>query len=450
MPATETVVDTAVPATDKTVHAEHAEARSSVASVFMAMRLEGGGAADESLAKKALGASSVGMRKGRRRSASSKGARTALRLPRHPRYCACAPTNTLSMDPLTHALLGAAGGFAVSRGRSRIAALAGFAGAMLPDADVLIGSSTDPLVSLEYHRQFTHSLLVAPFGAALAAVVIWLAMRQREPFKALYWPALAGYASAVLLDACTSYGTQLLWPFTQRRFAASVVAIVDPIVTLVLLVGVIAAFRAATAHAARVAVAIVMIYLGFGWLQRERAESAIERAAAARGQAIAAHQVKPTLGNLLLWRSVYLSGNDYVVDAVRVGFSVLLYPGGSARSVKPIDLVPPLTINSVQANDVVRFAKVSEGYLARDPARPNVIGDIRYSMVPNGTRPLWAIEIHPEIEEQHVVFHTFRQLTKPDRDLFFAMLRGVAPVSLAPASTRQRGAHAGAKRKDPR
>jgi inner membrane protein len=344
------------------------------------------------------------------------------------------------MDPISHALLGAASGYSVSRAGGKLAALAGFAGAMLPDADVLIRSASDPLVALEYHRQFSHSLLVAPAGAAIAAIALWLIIRGREPFRSLYWPAFAGYVSAVLLDACTSYGTQLLWPLTDRRYAASVIAVVDPAVTIVLLVGVVAALRAAAVNRARVAIAVVLIYLGFGWFQRERAESAVERAAAARGQPISAHEVKPTLGNLLLWRSVYLTGKQYTVDAARVGlFSApVLYPGGAVPRVEPIDLVPPLTLNSVQANDVVRFAKVSEGYLARDPARPNLIGDVRYSMLPNSTRPLWGIEIHPEVEEQHVAFHTFRQFGKAERDVFFAMLRGVAPETLAPGERKPR------------
>jgi inner membrane protein len=343
------------------------------------------------------------------------------------------------MDPFSHALLGAACGYGLTRTRSRIAALAGAAGALLPDADVLIGSGSDPLLNLEYHRHFTHSLMAAPFGAAIVAGILWLVLRRRTAFAQVYWPALAGYVSAILLDACTSYGTQLLWPFSDKRFAASIVAVIDPVVTLLLLVGVIAALRSAAPKPARFAVALTVVYLGFGWLQRERAEGVVERAAAERGHVISVHEVKPTLGNLLLWRSVYLTGKEYVVDAPRVGlFSApVLYPGGSVRRVEPIDLVPPLTLNSVQAEDLVRFAKVSEGYLARYPGRPNVIGDVRYSILPNDTRPLWGIEIMPEREEQHVAFRTFRQFTKQDRERFFAMLRGVAPASLVESSPKR-------------
>jgi len=108
------------------------------------------------------------------------------------------------------------------------------------------------------------------------------------------------------------------------------------------------------------------------------------------------HEVKPDVGNVLLWRSVMLSGEEYVIDAVRAGFSApLLYPGGSVRRIEPSDLVPPLTPNSVQAMDVARFARVFGAYLVTHPSHPLVIGDVRYAMLPDSTRPLWGIEIDP-------------------------------------------------------
>lgn len=330
------------------------------------------------------------------------------------------------MDPLSHALLGAASAQSFSRANRGAATLAGVAGALLPDADILIGSDADPLLTLEFHRQFTHSIAVAPLGALIVAALLWFAFRRRIPLGHLYWPALAGFVSALLLDACTSYGTRLLWPFTERPFAASIVAVIDPVFTIVLLIGVVVAYRAARPNPARVALGVAGVYLGFAWIQQERAESLIERVAAGRGHAIAQHEVKPTLGNVLLWRSVYLSGHDFVVDAVHASplSAPVLYPGGAVRRVQPIDFVPPLTLGSVQAADLVRFARVSEGYLARHPTQPAVIGDVRYSILPNSTRPLWGIEVHPEREHEHVALRTFRQFTKEDRQRFFAMLLG--------------------------
>ena len=78
----------------------------------------------------------------------------------------------------------------------------------------------------------------------------------------------------------------------------------------------------------------------------------------------------------------------------------------------------------MQAADAVRFAVVSQGYLARHPARHDVIGDIRYSMLPDSAVPLWGIEIQAERQEHHARFLTFREFTPQDRRHFFAMLRG--------------------------
>ena len=330
------------------------------------------------------------------------------------------------MDIVTHALLGAASALALRlpAPQAKTAAFAGALGALLPDVDVFIESSQDPLLVIEYHRQFTHSFLIAPFGAFLVAVAGWFAFRQRLPFAGMFWPALIGFLSHIVLDTATSYGVQFLWPFSAQRYSWSVIAVIDPVVTLVLAVGVVVALRAGTPARARVALMVVMLYLGLGWLQQQRVERAILEAAATRGHTAADVTVKPTLGNLILWRSVYRADDEFVIDAVRAGLGVTVYRGGSVRRVRPVDLVPPLEMNSVQAADAVRFAVVSQGYLVRHPARHDVIGDIRYSMLPDSAVPLWGIVIQAERQEHHARFQTFREFTPQDRRHFFAMLRG--------------------------
>ena len=67
------------------------------------------------------------------------------------------------MDPLTQGALGAALPQA-TRGKSQVgvAGTLGFVAGMAADLDVLIRSEADPLLFLEYHRQFTHSLVFIP------------------------------------------------------------------------------------------------------------------------------------------------------------------------------------------------------------------------------------------------------------------------------------------------
>ncbi len=73
------------------------------------------------------------------------------------------------MDPVTQGALGAALPQATTnKTRVGIAGVLGFVSGMAADLDVLIRSETDPLMFLEYHRQFTHALIFIPVGACCA------------------------------------------------------------------------------------------------------------------------------------------------------------------------------------------------------------------------------------------------------------------------------------------
>ena len=84
---------------------------------------------------------------------------------------------------------------------ARIGVIGALAG-MAPDLDVLIQSPTDPLLQLEYHRQFTHSLLFIPIGALVCAVAFWPFVRHHMSFKPIWLAALAGYATRCVASKC--------------------------------------------------------------------------------------------------------------------------------------------------------------------------------------------------------------------------------------------------------
>ena len=148
------------------------------------------------------------------------------------------------MDPLTQCLLGGAlAQSAANRKETRLALAIGFIAALPADADILIRAGGDPLLNIEYHRHFTHALIFIPVGALLVASVLWLLLRKRIGFKRIYVYALLGYATSGLLDACTSYGTHLLWPFSDERIAWSIIAIIDPVFSLILIIALVFGFR---------------------------------------------------------------------------------------------------------------------------------------------------------------------------------------------------------------
>ena len=177
------------------------------------------------------------------------------------------------MDPITHVLLGASlsyAGFGKKLGRT--AAWSGGLAAFVPDADIFIRSATDPLLAIEYHRGFTHALLFAPVGAAIVAGV-WLARRRWRPQALALWLCcLVAYASHCLLDAATSYGTQLLWPFSNFRAGWDLISIVDPIFTLALVVGLILALKFQKQRLAGAALIFCAGYIGLGAVQHARVQ----------------------------------------------------------------------------------------------------------------------------------------------------------------------------------
>ena len=136
------------------------------------------------------------------------------------------------MDPFSQGVLGAA--FSQSKASKldfRWATLVGILSGMAPDLDVLIRSDLNPMVSWQYHRHFTHSLVFVPVGAFLCAL-FFKAILRRKSFKRIYLYSFFGVLSHALLDCCTSYGTQWFWPFSNMRVAWNNVSIIDPLWTL--------------------------------------------------------------------------------------------------------------------------------------------------------------------------------------------------------------------------
>lgn len=330
------------------------------------------------------------------------------------------------MDPLSQATLGAAAAQSLIKKSdlARIALIGALAG-MAPDLDVLIQSSTDPLLQLEYHRQFTHSLIFIPVGALVCAIAFWPFMRRHMSFRAIWLTALAGYATHALLDACTTYGTLLLWPFSDARIAWNTISVIDPVFTLPLLGFVIAAGVKKSQFIGRLGMAWVALYLSIGVIQEERAIAAGEALAADRGHAPAVVSAKPSFGNLLLWKTVYEYDDHFWVDAVRAGGDVTIIEGDHVARLNLQSSFPWLDTDSQQARDVERFRWFSNDYLAIDSDDPFFIVDMRYSHLPNEIKGLWGIRLDPDASaDEHVTWIARRSADSERFEQLWAMLKG--------------------------
>jgi len=121
-------------------------------------------------------------------------------------------------------------------------------GAEAADLDVLsrFGGSA---FGLNHHRGFTHSFLGVPLVAAVVVGFVYLLWRlggrkTRNPNLPPRWGLLFAYAclaglSHLLLDFTNNYGLRPFWPFSERWYSWDIVFIVEPVLLVVLTLGLI-------------------------------------------------------------------------------------------------------------------------------------------------------------------------------------------------------------------
>jgi inner membrane protein len=170
------------------------------------------------------------------------------------------------MEPVTHFLTGACLARAGFNRKSAYATLAMTLAAEAPDLDTL-WSWRGPVAAFQHHRGWTHTLLGLPFEAAiiLGAVWLWHRWKHRNALPAdpatitaessspparrkllpprwglLYLFALVALVSHILLDWTNNYGVRPFFPFNSRWYAGSFVFIFEPVMFVLLLIGLIA------------------------------------------------------------------------------------------------------------------------------------------------------------------------------------------------------------------
>lgn len=313
------------------------------------------------------------------------------------------------MDPITQGVVGAAvTQTAVNKRELAKAALVGAIGGMAPDLDVFIRSSTDPLLALEFHRHFTHAFAFIPVGGLLCALVLYplFSRWSKTPFYKLYAWATLGYATHALLDVCTSYGTQVFWPFSNYRMSIDIISVIDPLFTIPLLVCTVLAVVLKSKHSLSIGLVWAACYLSFGAYQHSRAIQAGQALANSRGHEVLRLHAKPSFANLFVWKTIYEAKNTFYVDAVRVVLGGTKVWEGEARPKLNIETdLSWVDIESQYAKDLERFSWFSDGYVALDESNPNRVVDIRYSLLPNEIKALWGIELNSEAAlDEHVVY----------------------------------------------
>ncbi|MDH3535496.1 MAG: metal-dependent hydrolase [Gammaproteobacteria bacterium] len=221
------------------------------------------------------------------------------------------------MDSLTQLALGAAVGEAtLGRKIGNRAIIWGAIAGTLPDLDVFVPLG-DAVRDFTYHRSASHSLFVlALLTPLMAFLVTRIHPDTRQHFKRWMLAIYLVFATHVLLDSLTAYGTQIFWPFVTTPVSLSSVFIIDPLYTLPLLVGVVAALvmtrQTDRGHLVnRFGLVASTLYLGWTLVAKEIVERNFEDALRDQGIAYEKLFTTPAPFNSVLWRTVVRDHGGY-------------------------------------------------------------------------------------------------------------------------------------------
>jgi inner membrane protein len=238
------------------------------------------------------------------------------------------------MDSLTQIVLGAAVGEVVlGKKVGNKAMLYGAIAGTIPDLDVFASYFTDTVTALSIHRGFTHSIV---FSVLFAPIFGWIVSRYEAYKNYISWSWLffLAFVTHPILDAHTTWGTQLFWPL-DLRIAFKTIFVIDPLYTLPFLVFLILTMIQKRTSNKRqfynkigllVSTSYLILTFLFKWLAFNQFQAALNNQHIEYAQL----DIRPSPLNTILWSAnietedAYLLGNYSFFDTKSITFET--YP----------------------------------------------------------------------------------------------------------------------------
>lgn len=284
------------------------------------------------------------------------------------------------MDSLTQVVLGASVGEVILGKKIGNKALlwGGIAGT-IPDLDVLANPLLDMVGQLSFHRSVTHSFLFAIVVSPLLGLLLKRLFRKElATWQEWSWLFFFGFVTHVLLDSCTTWGTQLFWPFSNYGVAFYNIFVIDPLYTLPFLGFVFATgFYARSSVKRRIlnytGLAISSAYLLFSFGAKAAANTVFEANFDKQTINYSSYISKPTPLNTIFWSvTAKAEGGFYN------GFYSLMDSDKTINySFEPHNkhLLEPYLGNP----RLERLLEITTGYYTVEPAEKGVkINDLRF------------------------------------------------------------------------
>jgi membrane-bound metal-dependent hydrolase YbcI (DUF457 family) len=143
------------------------------------------------------------------------------------------------MDPLSHVVAGRAVTALFDNGHhGRRLGVAAIVGALSPDVDVSLAPAGWDIY-LRAHQAGTHSIAGALLVACASAAIV-RGLSRGSRYAPLAAAAAAGAISHLVLDVISGARIRLAWPFVDARVALPLVAMADPSLVAIFVVGLLA------------------------------------------------------------------------------------------------------------------------------------------------------------------------------------------------------------------
>lgn len=224
------------------------------------------------------------------------------------------------MDSLSQIVLGAAVGEVMLGKRiGNKAQLLGAIAGTIPDLDIFLTiGSTDPFASMVLHRGYSHSMFVHILLALPFAWMTYRGFKRNIPFQKWYWFWFLGFFTHTILDCFTTYGTQLLLPFTNHQIGFNNIAVVDPLWTLPFMLFLLVCLFIRREKPLRMKMAYMgvgwaILYLGFTFFNKYRVHEHLSSELERQGIAYESLSTSPSIFNNILWAGMAKQGDTIYI-----------------------------------------------------------------------------------------------------------------------------------------
>ncbi|HRD70836.1 MAG TPA: metal-dependent hydrolase [Legionella sp.] len=302
------------------------------------------------------------------------------------------------MDVISQAALGAACSQALlGKYNKHIPWVAGALAGMAADLDVLLKFTKEHMSYELWHRSVTHSFIFIPVGALIVTLFLMCFPYYRANWKLVFGACLIGYATHGILDACTSFGTLLFWPWSMQRVSWDIISIIDPLFTVPLILGTIWSVIFQQRKGAFIGLFVAGLVLILNTLQHHRALISVTQYAQANQLSLKRIRAIPALASSTKWRIIARNGECFLIaDAI--------IPLAGKSKLIPIRQVPrflgkateSFSLTEGQQRDLAIYTWFTDDYLIIANTKPLVLIDGRYTWGVDPIIALWGIKLMPQ------------------------------------------------------